>query len=247
MSCIPEREIRAIRKTNGKDIRTELEVRYRPHIYFIYRPTQIFVFGVKNMTRSRCLLLASALLMVALQPVVVIAGGRTVSISDTQILFGSQLLHSDQDCLFVDGNVTSETFFYDLKRIDAGGKFAYRKGGQAISTYPTALSTSIRVMGNQCGPMPAAESSAIFSRNSYSLKFKVSWKDGMELRPATFSASAASCHGFNSTTIPDRGYSIPTVTCQLMVDGAGVPLTDHLIVSVFTPDGELLTRLSAAP
>jgi hypothetical protein len=31
------------------------------------------------------------------------------------------------------------------------------------------------------------------------------------------------------------------------VDSKGVPLGDHLIVSIFAPDGRRLTRLSARP
>lgn len=199
------------------------------------------------MIRRRHLLWICMVSTIALFPVGATARGRYISAYDGEVDFGSQLLHLDRGCLFVDGNVTSGTFFNDLKRIDISGEFEYRKDGKAITTYPDSLSTSIRIVGNQCAPVSANAAFTMFNGDSYSLKFEVAWKDGMALRPATLAPGVASCRGYNSITIPDKGFSIPTVTCQLTVSGKGVPLSDHLIVSIFTPGGEPITRLSAAP
>jgi prepilin-type processing-associated H-X9-DG protein len=191
-----------------------------------------------------CLLLS---FLIGAFPVGVAGRGRDTPTYDGQVDFGAQLLHSNEGCLFVDGHVTSGDFFEDLRRVNLGGRFEYLKRGRVVTEYPDSLTTSVRVVGNQCSPVVAHAPSAIFHGNSYALKFEVSWKDGMNLRPAALSPVAATCNGFNSVTIPDKGFTVPSVTCQLTVEGKGVPLGDHLIVSVFTPDGEQLTRLSAAP
>jgi hypothetical protein len=40
---------------------------------------------------------------------------------------------------------------------------------------------------------------------------------------------------------------VSSLLCQLTVESKGIPLGEHLIVSVFAPDGKRLTRLSARP
>jgi hypothetical protein len=185
--------------------------------------------------------------LLSLSPLTAVAGGRNISSYDGQLAFGAQLLALDEGCLFVDGNVTSGDFFQDLKRIDLGGRFEYRKHGRVVTEYPDSLATSIRVVGNQCGSSSKTASYDIFRGNSYTLKFDVAWKDELNLRPAILASSTARCIGMDSVTIPDRGFTIPSVTCQLTIESKGVPLSDHLIVSVVAPEGALITRLSAAP
>jgi hypothetical protein len=199
------------------------------------------------MTRPPYLLYILAILLLGTFPLGARGRGRNTPTHDGQLDFGAQLLHSEKGCLFVDGNVTSGSFFEDLKRVDLDGRFEYRKQGRAVTQYPDSLTTSIRVVGNQCAPFSLNAPSAIFNGDSYTLRFEVEWKDGLDLRPAVLSPDVANCTGFNSVTIPDRGFTIPTVTCRLTVNAKGVPLGDHLIVTVYAPNGESITRLSAAP
>jgi hypothetical protein len=174
------------------------------------------------------------------------AGGRHAAAYDGRVDFGSQMVYSDGACFLVDGNLSSGAFFADLQRIGVGDRFEYRRQGHVVADYPETLTTSIRLLGNQCGDRTAGPSK-LLARDSYDLRFEVAWKNGMNMRPASFSVAPVACTGFNSVTIPDRGYTIPTVACQLTIDATGVPLTDHLIVSVFAADGKPMTRLSAAP
>jgi hypothetical protein len=199
------------------------------------------------MSRRPHLLSLLAILIIGMFPLGALGGGRNTPAYDGQLDFGAQLLQSNGDCLFVDGNVTSGAFFQDLRRLDLGDRFEYRKHGKIVTQYPDSLTTSIRVVGNQCGPVSGNAPSSIFKRDSYTLTFEVEWKDGLNLSPAVLSTGVAHCTGFNSVTVPDRGFSIPTVTCKLTVNAKGVPLDDHLIVSVYAPSGEQITRLSAAP
>jgi hypothetical protein len=186
-------------------------------------------------------------LLLTLSPMTAIAGGRNASVYEGQLAFGAQLLDRDEGCLFVDGSVTAGDFFQDLKRVDIKGQFEYRKHGRVVTEYPDSLTTSIRVVGNQCGSASEIARSRIFQGGSYTLKFAVAWKDELTLSPAVLVPGSARCTGINSVTIPDRGFNIPSVTCQLRIESKGVPLSDHLIVSVFAPEGTPITRLSAAP
>ncbi len=174
------------------------------------------------------------------------AGGRSNPGYDAAVNFGSQLLHLNEGCLSVDGTVAAGSFFADLERRSNDGQIEYKKHGQSVTEYPESLATSIRIMGDPCAAaMPLWPS--IFSGNSFAVRFEVEWKDGMKLRPATLSGEPAQCVGYSSTPIPHKDYAIPALTCRITVDSKGVPLSNHLIVSVFTTNGQRLTRISAAP
>jgi hypothetical protein len=195
------------------------------------------------MSRYCYLLLA---LMIGMSPMGADARGRNNPTYDGAVDFGGQLLHLNDGCLSLDGRMTSGEFFEDLKRTEVGSQFEYKKHGKVVTEYPESLTTSIRIAGDQCAAL-SNRPSAVFSGDSYSLKFKVEWKDGMQLRPAALSPVVANCVGSSSIPIPSQDFTIPVITCQLTVDSKGVPLSDHLIVSIFAADGRRLTRLSAAP
>jgi hypothetical protein len=155
----------------------------------------------------------------------------------------------NEGCLSVDGTIASGTFFENLKRNDSGILPEYRKRGELVTEYPESLTASIRIIGNQCTEAPSLHSS-IFNGDSYSLSFEVDWKNGLQLSPAVLSPIVAHCVGSSVLINPSGDGDIitaPLVTCQLTVASKGVPLADHLIVSVFSADGKLLTRISAAP
>jgi len=185
-------------------------------------------------------------LILGVFPIGANARGRNNTTYDGAVGFGAQLLHLDDGCLALDGAVTSGNFFEDLKRTEIGSRFEFRKRGRVVTEYPESVTTSIRIAGGQCAATLSNRPSSIFRGDSYSLKFQVEWKDGMQLRPADLSPIVAHCVG-SSSIIPGQDVTIPSITCQMTVDSKGVPLVDHLIVSVYAVDGKRLTRLSAGP
>jgi hypothetical protein len=186
-------------------------------------------------------------LIIAMFPLGADARGRNDSTYDGVVDFGPQLIHLDDGCLALDGTVTSGNFFEDLKRVDIGGELQYRKRGRVVTKYPESLTTSIRIVSDACTTGLPSLPSSIFRGDSYSVKFTVEWKDGMQLRPAALSPVTARCIGYSSVTTPAGNLPIPSITCQMTVDSKGVPLRDHLIVSILADDGKRITRLSAAP
>jgi len=186
------------------------------------------------------------LLIFCTLPISAEARGKSEATYDGAIDFGSQVLHLDDGCLALAGTVTSGSFFEDLVRVRTGSRFEYRKRGRVVTEYPESLTTSIRIMG-QCAATLSNPPSSVFRGDSYSLRFQVEWKDGMQLRPAVLSPVVAHCTGYSSILIPRQDFTIPSISCQLTVESKGVPLADHLIVSIFAADGTRLTRLSARP
>jgi hypothetical protein len=188
-----------------------------------------------------------AILAIGIFPLAATAGGKGDPTYDGTVDFGAQVLQLDDGCLAVDGKITSGEFFDDLKRVEVGRQFEFRKHGRAVKQYPDSLTTSILIAGGQCESSLSNSASSIFHGNSFALRFQVDWKDGMQMRPAALSPVAAHCTSYSSIHAPGQELTAPSILCQLTVDSKGVPLGDHLIVSIFASDGKRLTRLSARP
>jgi hypothetical protein len=206
--------------------------------------------AAKKQTRSnRAGLLCGVLLLLVIGalPTPTQAGGNGSAAYDGTVDFGPQVIELDDGCLAVDGHMDSGAFFEDLKRIEIGRQFEFRKHGRAVSEYPDSLTTSILIAGGHCESALSNSDSSVFQGNAYALRFQVDWKEGMQLRPAALSPVAARCTGYSPINAPGHELASAAVLCQLTVDSKGVPLGDHLIVSIFSVDGRRLTRLSARP
>jgi hypothetical protein len=209
-----------------------------------------FVGPARNrgiLRRSSCLGGILAILLFGVFPRGASAGGKGNAAYDGTVDFGAQVVQLDDGCVAVDGQIASGAFFDDLTRVEVGRQFEFRKHGRAVTEYPDLLTTSILIAGGQCESTLSNSASSIFRGNSYALKFQVEWKDGMQLRPAALSPVAAHCTAYSRIQAPGQELAAPSILCQLTVDSKGVPLGDHLIVSIFATDGKRLTRLSARP
>jgi hypothetical protein len=140
--------------------------------------------------------------------------------------------------------------YTSLRRTDVGGELQYKKRGRVVKEYPESLTTSIHLIG-RCPAEFGHSPTSIFRGHSYGLKFEVNWKHEMQMRPAVLSPVTAQCVGYSAVVIPAgdlvTDVAVPSDDCQMTVASKGVPLGDHLIVSIFTANGTPLTRISAAP
>jgi hypothetical protein len=206
-----------------------------------------FVSSRTTLSRYRSRRWVFLVLVAGLFPIAASARGKSSPTYDGMVNFGAQLLHLDDGCLALDGKITSGNFFDDLTRVEIGRRFEFRRHGRAVTEYPDSLTTSIRITGGQCAPALSGSPSSILGGDTYALKFEVEWKDGMQLRPAALIPVAAHCTGYSSIPTPIQDFKVSSLLCQLTVESKGIPLGEHLIVSVFAPDGKRLTRLSARP
>jgi len=188
-------------------------------------------------------------LLIGLLPIGASARSRKDATYDGAVDFGSQVLNLQSGCFAVDGSVSSGSFFDDLKRVDTGNQTEYVKEGRVLTEYPDSITTSIRIMGSECTRGFSSAALPIFEGDSYSMTFEVQWKDGMQLTPAMLSPAVAHCVGTRIITnaSKDSTSTFPALTCEMTIQSRGVSLEKHLIVSVFSPDGKRLVRLSAAP
>jgi hypothetical protein len=196
-------------------------------------------------SRFRILIfIAAATILPASTP----ARSKNSSASDGAIEFNSQTIDSPHGCLFVNGTLKSGVFFNELQRKDLDEGSQYSKNGHAVTEYPEMLTASIQIFGNRCSPSNPIAASSIFTGDSYTVTFQVNWKSGLDMRPATLSKEVAHCTAASALiNTSDDVLTVPALNCEVTVESKGVPLADHLIVSLYGADGKRVTRISAAP
>ena len=181
------------------------------------------------------------ILLVSIVPIASGARSRNSQAYNGLVKFGPQIVQMEDGCLWIDGGVSSGTFFRGLKRDDKNSPPEYSNGSSIVVSYPESLTASIRILNDQC---VAEDASSPWTGHSFT--FDVSWKNGVQLTPALLSPGGVHCD--NLSAISETQVVIaPPMECQMTIRSEGVPLINHLIVSVYAADGKRLTRLSAAP
>ena len=192
------------------------------------------------------------------------AGGGIEQPHNGVVDFPPQIVQIKSGCLWIDGTLASGHFFDGLRRKQLDGLPQYTSGGKVLMVYPESVVASIRILNDQCVPDSADSQSSMVRDGALSaiantagspiadgetrqLTFQIAWKDGLQLTPILLSPVDVHCKGSSSEQSLAQSMPAPPMTCQITIKSAGIPLSDHLVVSVFGPTGERLTRLSAAP
>jgi hypothetical protein len=132
----------------------------------------------------------------------------------------------------------SNEFFRGLQRTETDDGRTFRKYSQLVTTYPPQLRIQIDVRISICDadvytPAPIPD----FLKT---LHFKVQWKKAMYLRPVG---------SFAVENVPlnlEQSENRRLLVVQIH-DSNNVPLTDHLILTILSPDGKILSRMAARP
>jgi hypothetical protein len=132
----------------------------------------------------------------------------------------------------------SNEFFRGLQRTETDDGRTFRKYSQLVTTYPPQLRIQIDVRISICDadvytPAPIPD----FLKT---LHFKVQWKKAMYLRPVG---------SFVVENVPlnlEQSENRRLLVVQIR-DSNNVPLTDHLILTILSPDGKILSRMAARP
>jgi hypothetical protein len=139
-------------------------------------------------------------------------------------------------CLDFYPDLESDEFFKGLQRIDNEYGSEFQKYSHPVTTYPSRLAIQIDLRTSVCDadvytPAPVPE----FLKT---LRFKVQWKRQLYLRPVA---------GYSVANVPlnlddDQGRRLLVIQIR---DANNIPLTDHLILTIFSPEGKLLSRMVA--
>ena len=164
-------------------------------------------------------------------PPKVIQHGERVAMSTGQIRKG-------EICADFYPDLESEEFFNGLQRIDGDRTSEFQKYSRPVTAYPSHLTIQIDVRINVCDAniyTPAVAPD--FLKN---LHFKVQWKRELYLRPvANYAVESVPLN-----LSEDDGRRLLVVQIH---DDNNVPLTDHLVLTILSPEGKILSRMVARP
>jgi hypothetical protein len=159
------------------------------------------------------------------------------------VLMGKLILIFDDTKLLFHAGMTSGDFFDRLERRMTDRQRFYLDSSP-VSNYPDLLKVNLFANQWTSGGRPEWASPPIRCTGVAKtvmefLETKAEWKTGMVLRPVS------------KITVRRLGRSEMAATAiwgyELTISSKGVPLTDHLVVSVYGPDSSLIARFSGAP
>jgi hypothetical protein len=169
---------------------------------------------------------------------------------DGGIMFATEGGLSELTCFRLDGRVTAPVFFDDFKRVDDQNGTEYRSGKEVVTEFPEALRVTFVMFDIPCkrNTLEPGPRKYLTKEIMKSMRFSFYWKRGLELRhienlkPPT--ATAELIEPFNTESkeeLPKRSRWI----LEFKIPGAGVPLTDRLVLIIRTADGRRAARVAA--
>jgi hypothetical protein len=137
-------------------------------------------------------------------------------------------------CVTFEPILQAGDFFEGLQRLDLPSGPMYRKNSSQVTTFPTFLQIDVHVNIHECDSnLYTSAPSPDFVAG---MKFRAQWKRDLDMRPANFTIESVP---LNLEEGDNR------LLYVLRIKDQNVPLTDHLIISVWTDRGKLLSRMSA--
>jgi hypothetical protein len=132
-------------------------------------------------------------------------------------------------------DLVAETFFKGLQRIDHDRVSEYRKNSQLETTFPPHLTIQIDIRISVCDA--DVYTSAATPDFLKTLHFRVQWKRAGSMRSvASYTVESVP---LNLDTSDNRKLLI------VQIHDKDVPLTDHLILTILSPEGKILSRMAA--
>lgn len=149
----------------------------------------------------------------------------------------------DDAFIVIRGALGPSSFFKGLPCVDSAENTVFMNDTGEALTFPDRLTITLLVIGpvpkNECDQPERLDSEYMLG-----LRFSATWKRGVKMRPAkAFRELTAS-----ESQPPDLAVRLNVRQCwiyEFVVGDTDVPLTDHLIVCIVSPENKRLARLSA--
>lgn len=149
----------------------------------------------------------------------------------------------DDAFIVIRGALGPNSFFKDLRCGDSADNRVFMNDAGEALTFPDRLTITLLIIG----PVPKneyAQPKRLGSEYMLGLRFTANWKRGVKMRPVK---------AFRELTVsesqpPDLAVRLNIRQCwiyEFVVEDTDVPLTDHLILCIFSPENKRLARLSA--
>jgi len=135
-------------------------------------------------------------------------------------------------------------FFESLHAVDSDHGRTFLNDGGQVRFFPDRMKITLRMLGPVATDGRSIPSKKLDHYLMRGLQFKVKWKRGMKLRDVRefrlFTPSESSFMDLENSGLPIDGW-----TYEMVVADAQVPITDHLILYIFSPENKLIARMSA--
>jgi hypothetical protein len=130
--------------------------------------------------------------------------------------------------------MTSGDFFDGLQRRETPSGDEFHKNSRVVKDFPEQLTVQVQLSISVCDADIYTPAPAPGFVNG--IRFKAQWKRGLAMRPvAQFAVQRVAITS-------EEGDS--RMLFLLKIRDKDVPLTDHLIISVISPQGKLLSRMA---
>jgi hypothetical protein len=164
----------------------------------------------------------------------------------------SQPIKSDQFCGNLSGALSSGEFFDGLQRVGNGRHVEFRKDAQPVKDFPSQIAVALAGDITPCGAGPSGPSvnfvqpgngSSPLAVNEFmnSLKFTAVWKNPNGIQPVSNWSVTKTVSNDKTWRVNDQ---IP-MRFAFQVPSQGVPLTNQLLITVYTPSGVKLATFTA--
>jgi hypothetical protein len=161
------------------------------------------------------------------------APAQTVEYKEVVPLSSGQVRDRDV-CVNFSPVMASGDFFDGLQRHETPSGDEFHKNSRLVTNFPEQLTVQLQLSISVCdadiytpAPAPGFVSG---------IRFRAQWKRGLAMRPVT------ELRVQRVAITSEEGDS--RLLFLLKIRDQGVPLTDHLIISVISPQGKLLSRMS---
>jgi hypothetical protein len=156
----------------------------------------------------------------------------------------------DGPCFRISGRLTAPKFFDNLKRVDTNEGALFRRGAETVDTFPDQLLLAFVVFDHPCSiKMERTAIHGYLTRPLMkSLNLFLYWKRGVELRPVTNAQPKFFAIDPVTTRAVGRSEDLPEKfvwSYEFAISGAGVPLTDSLVLVLREPNGRIAARVAA--
>ena len=145
------------------------------------------------------------------------------------------------DVFVIRGNIGPAGFFENMQSVDSKDGTVFRNNVGEVQFFPDRVTITLHVVGPFTKGARASGPDAQYMKG---LKFKAEWKRGFELRPVkAFRQLSASV---TESVRGDVPWDIKECWIyEFVIEDAEVPISDHLILNVMSPENKRLARLSA--
>jgi hypothetical protein len=199
------------------------------------------LFSSRSSSLSRLRAASAALFAVLIAVGSALAGAHQsnespgrVSVYKEQVPLTIGEVRRGDTCVTFEPFMQAGDFFEGLQRLDLPSGPTFRKNSSQVTSYPTYVTIDMHVNIHECDSnLYTSASSPDFVAG---MKFRAQWKRNLDMRPADFTVEKVP---LNLEEGDNR------LLFVLRLKNQNVPLTDHLIISVWTDHGKLLSRMSA--